>query len=105
MTVNEDAQGENACFKWRNGVSFVWNVDSLPLPLNHKLTLVNCEGNSTCLFFFLYLNCNYDCFTGRAITDKVDGNRRSNLRDCCQANFNLTFSGGRERVAEILFKM
>ena len=28
----------------------------------------------------------------RAITEKVDGNRRSNLRDYCQATFNLKFS-------------
>lgn len=69
-----------------NNASFFGNIHSLPLPINPKLLSYTVR---TVLFFFL--DCNYNCFTGKVITDQVDGIRRSNLRENFQATFNVKF--------------
>lgn len=41
-----------------------------------------------------FLDCNYSCFTSKAIADRVNGIRRSG--DHCQVTFNLNFGGERK---------
>lgn len=87
------------CLRRRNNASFFGNMHYLPLSINSKLLSYTVR---TVLFFFL--DCNYNCFTGKVITDQVDGIRRSNLRENFQATFNVKFLCGERGIAKVLLK-